>query len=110
MKNLLYEDHFNARTPSIYPQCLDNMGLDDVRDLYAYKYKGNTQYYVVDSNRPGHYCVNGFVFTTGINEFSMQKMKERGEKIPPKKYWQNCAMGFSTRKEANKEAFKMATV
>ena len=110
MNRLLYEEHFHARIPSIYPQCLDELMLDDVRDLYAYEYKGNTQYYVVDSNRPGHYCVNGFVFTIGIHEFAIKKMKERGEEVPQKKYFQTYAVDFHTRKEANEDAQKRATV
>ena len=79
---------------------LRNLGLKNVRDVYAYDYGDIYQYYIVDKPK-NKFIVNHFVYSEGIADFIIKQMKKRGEKIPAKKYWQNVAIDFDTRKKAN---------
>ncbi len=107
MKKLQYEEHYKNIVPSIYPQCLSGLGLNDVRDLYCYSTdKEHNQYYVVDTNGKGIFTVNHFVYSTGIADFIEENMKKRGDKIPEKHYQQNVAIDYKTRKEANEDIIR----
>jgi len=105
MDTLQYKQHA-TKYSILAPRCLNGLGLNEVRDIYAYNTKKSfTQFYVIDKSK-GVYTLNHFVFSTGIAGWIQKAMKKRGEKIPERKYSQNVAIDYNTRKEANEEVFK----
>lgn len=84
------------------PEGIRSNGLENVRDIYAYYYKKGQaeQYYVVDKPKK-KFIVNHFVFSTGVADWIEKKYIKEGKKPTPKKYHQNVAIDYDTRREAN---------
>ena|SRR3990167_10130278 len=84
------------------PKDIRSKKLENVRDIYAYYYKKGEaeQYYVVDKPNK-KFIVNHFVFSTGVADWIEKKYIKEGKKPTPKKYHQNVAIDYNTRKEAN---------
>lgn len=79
---------------------LRNLGIKNVRDVYAYDYGKVYQYYIVDKPQ-GKFVVNHFVYSTGVADWIEKKYIKEGKKPTPKSYHQNVAIDFDTRKQAN---------
>lgn len=101
LTKIISERH-NIRGSVSLPSDLQGLGLNDVKDLYIYEYKKHPQVWAVDKSKDGKkFIVNHFIFSTGIADWIEKNYKKEGKTIPPKHYWQNVAIDYDTRAEAN---------